>query len=220
MNSSLITFSDLKREIRNTPNIEHRYGRFLDLLPKYDKRGKDESWDLWYFQLNTEMCLKFAEYFLTRITQNSPSLNFDDLRMFFGSFCTYLYASLESFAHEINIFYEMNLKRSLVGIKEIAKHLKYEKKNISSHLQKIYSDDDFKMLFEYRNTIVHGYVYPILGMDGRLLLQTKPRIGRFSFLGDSFDTKEFCYRLFPKVQSFIKEGWKYFSKDELSNNIE
>lgn len=86
INSSLITLSDLKREIRNTPNIKHRYGQFLDLLPKYDKRGIDESWDLWYFQLNTEMCFKFAEYFLNKITQDAERFSFDDLRMFFGSF--------------------------------------------------------------------------------------------------------------------------------------
>lgn len=112
------------------------------------------------------------------------------------------------------------MKRSLVGIKEIAKRLKHNKKNLSSHLQKIYNDDDFRMLFEYRNTVVHGYVYPVIGIDGRLLLKTKPRTNRFSFFGDSFDTKEFCSRLFPKVKSFIKEGWKCFAEDELSYNLE
>lgn len=220
MNSNLVTFSDLKRKIRNIPDIKYRYGKFLDLLPKYDRRGEDESWDLWYFSLNTEICLKFAEYFLNKITQNSDNRTFDDLRMFLGAFCTYLYAGLESFAHETNIFYEINLKRSSVGIKQIAKHFKSKNNNLSFHLRKIYHDDDFKMLFEYRNTIVHGYVYPMLGMDGRLLLRTNPRIGRFSFYGKSFDANEFCSRLFPKVQSFIKEGWKCFTKDELIYNID
>jgi hypothetical protein len=229
MDLSTITFADLKAQIKDTQNLQHRYDKFLDELIKYDRRGKDESWDLWYFSINTDMCLKFAESFLQKIIdldneekeflqglKKESKYNFNDIRMFYGSFCMYLFAALESFAHEINIFYEINLKRSAVGIKSLAILFKTKRNTLASHLQIILTDRDFKMLFEYRNTIVHGYVYPMLGIERRLLLKNNPRVGRFSFDEKGFDVIEFCSRIFPKTREFIKAGWKCFTKDELT----
>jgi hypothetical protein len=130
------SFQDIKNDSKSysvtDPSKESRYGRFLDLLvePQNDQRGTDPLWDLWYFSDNTEFCRGSAALYLKQIKESATEHNlftklqpsnfsFDDLRRQFGSFSFYLYSSLDSFAHEVNLFYELGLPRIEVSISTI-----------------------------------------------------------------------------------------------------
>lgn len=65
-------FSDLKKDVCDDiiqdPSKGSKYGKFLNkLVFEDDRRGKDKSWDLWYFSDNTEFCRDSAKYFLGQI---------------------------------------------------------------------------------------------------------------------------------------------------------
>jgi len=230
-------FADIKKEIYGfevkDPSKESKYGKFLDTLVfKYDLRGKDERWDLWYFSDNTEFCRDSAKHFLEKIkeqygehgklhkSEKDHDFRFNKLRILFGCFCFYLYAALESFAHEINIFYEIDIDRKKVGIKKIAGELRKRKKDcaLSNHLQTMFSDTDFEKFFEYRNTVMHGYVYPISGDREGLFLKDEPKIEMFSFEGMNTNLLDFCTVSYSKVCDFICKGWRCFEIDELTDS--
>lgn len=227
-------FADIKKEIYSfvvkDPLSESKYGKFLDLLAwEYDLRGKDNKWDLWYFSNNTEFCRDSAKHFLEEIKEqyeelkkfrNSEKNNLfriSKVRMSFGCFCFYLYAALESFAHEINIFYELNTKRK-VTITNINKELKNKKKDceLYKHFEIMFSDPNFKKIKEHRNAVAHGYVYPVSIKGEGCFVPDRLRIEKISFKNTNTDLLPCCQVLFTKVNNFICKGWRCFEIDELT----
>lgn len=231
------SFKEIKEEISKleikSPLSESKYGKFLDTIVlgfdqngKYDQRGKDKRWDLWYYSNNTEFCRDSAKYFLEKIkrehekymelqkNKKNHGFKFDNLRRLFGCFCFYLYAALESFAHEINIFYEINMCRRGVSITKIKKQLN-KNYTLFEHLQKAYSDKDFKDFIDYRNALMHGYVYPISGKSEGLFLKNKPRNERFSFDDMDINIMVFCDSSYSTISNLICKGWRHFEEDEL-----
>jgi hypothetical protein len=71
-----------------------------------------------------------------------------------------------------------------------------------------------KFLFEFRNAIVHGYVFPISGTSSGIFLTKKPR-EVVTFNSSDLELISFCKRIYDKIFDFITEGWKSFSVDEL-----
>lgn len=227
------TFAEIKAEIRDDSSIKHhKYGRFLDRLIDYDQRGKQAAWDLWYFSHNTDWCIAASNQFLQEITQQGreyhaiqqnlsakTALSFDKLRVSFGSFCVYLHAALESFAHETNLFYEIDMSRKDVGIKQLAKKLAGRTEfSLSPHLQLVnpdspHADSDLKMLIAYRNRIAHGYVYPISGM---LLKEDPPQNQIIDFEDLDVNLVDFAKNVHDRVVEFIAQGWLCFTEDKLT----
>jgi hypothetical protein len=126
------TWDELKEELRVDPDRESLYGRFLDKLALgTDLRGREPVGDLWYFSENTDFCLTAASRYLRAIESQSAlwleakgkveslkssKFRMEDVRINFGCFSFYLYAALESFSHEINIFYGLDLDRKSVAL--------------------------------------------------------------------------------------------------------
>jgi len=229
-------FREIKRELYEViiryPERESKYGIFLDkLATEYDRRGEDELWDLWYFSLNTDFCRNSATHFLDEIrgqvaayrkregtTGIGSNFNADRLRMLHGCFCFYLYAAMESFAHEINLFYEMNLRRRSVSITRINSQLAKERSTsvLSKHLQEMLSNPVIEGFLDYRNAIMHGYVYPISMNGDRVGIGDAPRSSLFSFGGQYLDVLDFCEKSHTNVNRLISKGWRCFEIDELS----
>jgi len=191
-----MTLADIKGIVRLCADQSFRYSRFLDLLlPEIDKPDRDPNWDLWFFSDNTTFCMDSAKIICDeilklgaqyRIIQQDNNadvkFNFIDIRRKFAAYCMFLYATLESFAHEVNIFYECSLQRFDVKISKIASRLREVRRgaSLNDHLRKIDAsqneiDEDIKFLFQYRNAIVHGYVFPISGTSSGIFLTKKPR---------------------------------------------
>jgi len=134
----------------------------------------------------------------------------------------FLYAAVEFFLHEVNFFYECSLQRFDVKISKIAPRLREVRRgaSLNDHLHKIDAsqneeiDDDIKFLFEFRNAIVHGYVFPISGTSSGIFLSKKPR-EVVTFNSSDLELISFCKRIYDKIFDFITEGWKSFSVDEL-----
>lgn len=236
-------FGEIKKEICDI-NIssakESKYGKFLDKLvsPDYDRRREDGDWDLWYFSDNTEFCKKSARYYLEEIEKQfnehkklrrdldddealaRNEFRFERLRRIFGCFSFYLYASLESFAHEINIFYELKMDRRKVSIKEMEKLLKIRRENSSllPHLERFLSHIDVQTFRNYRDAIMHGYVFPISGHGDELFIKENPKYTPFSFEHSGLNLLGFCKKSYSEVDSFICRGWRCFENDELSTS--
>jgi len=224
----MATLRDLKDIIRRDAQAENRYGRFLDLLAKTDERGTDPNWDLWYFSQNTDFCIFAARQARDEISELGSQLKtkqqnidadvsftFHDLRRAFAVFCMFAHASLESFAHEINIFYELEIPRKDVAIRTIATSLP-SGTTLQKHLQRFLIEQDTRMLVEYRNAVVHGYVFPISGASSGLFLTATPRGGFFDFDSNDVELISLTDRVVDKTKVFIADGWKCFSRDELS----
>lgn len=234
-------FSEIKTELYHVtisdPAKESKYGKFLDKLAmEYDRRGEDENWDLWYFSDNTEFCRDSAKHYLEEIENQftehhkwysalekgeldtKHEFRTDRLRRFFGCFCFYLYAALESFAHEVNIFYELGVNRQDVAVKRIKGQLERKGKPYAllSHLDSLSSDPDLRIFFEYRNAIMHGYVYPLSLSKDAFFVKGSPKDALFSFNDININLLAFCRESYSKVNGFICKGWRYFEKDELS----
>jgi hypothetical protein len=234
-------FHEIKKEFHSItiehPERETKYGMFLDkLATEYDQRGENELWDIWYFSLNTDFCRDASVELLNeireqiaayRIIQNSKGsqegsgnndFNIDKLRRLHGSLCFYLYAAMESFAHEINLFYEINQRRRDVNLTRINKHLKNERGAcaLSKHLQEMLSNPVIKEFLDYRNAIMHGYVYPISMQKNRIGIGGDPRSSLFSFKRRYIDILDFSEKSHTNINHLIVEGWRCFERDELS----
>jgi hypothetical protein len=236
-----MTLADIKGIIRQDADQSFRYSRFLILLqPEIDKPDRDPNWDLWFFSDNTTFCrdsakiirdeiLEYgAQYRIIQQDKNADvGFTFIDLRRKFASYCMFLYAAVESFLHEVNLFYECGLQRFDVKISKIAPRLREVRRgaSLNDHLHKIYAsqnkeiDDDIKFLFEYRNAIVHGYVFPISGTSSGIFLTKKPR-EVVTFNSSDLELISFCKRIYDKISDFINDGWKCFSVDELGQSRE
>ena len=145
----------------------------------------------------------------------------DKLRMYFSSFCFYLYAALESFAHEINIFYELNEDREKkVGILRMERLLQKHDKDCSliNHLKTLKSDSGFMLFFDFRNAIMHGYVFPLSIDSQGFFLQGNPKDVLFSFKDMNINLLVFCRESYSKISTFICNGWRCFEVDELTAN--
>ncbi len=228
-----MTLDDVKDIIRKDADQNLRYSRFLKLLePEIDKANMDPNWDLWYFSHNTTFCIDSAKIIRDEILECEAQyktkqqdknadveFTFIDLRRKFAACCMFLYATLESFAHEVNIFYECKRPRRDVKISTIAAEL-CQGKTLKNHLKKINTsraddtDQDIKLLIEYRNAIVHGYVFPISGTSDGLFLTKAPR-QIFTYNSHDFELFSFSGRIYDKIFNFIVDGWKCFSSDEL-----
>jgi hypothetical protein len=129
-------------------------------------------------------------------------------------------ASLESFAHETNILYELNLPREIVTLKRIVKELKTKqgKSKLLTHLLQCFDSDEIKKYFEYRNSLTHGFVYPIGISDGKIFVPSQPRTWKFSFGSLDQELSSFCTPIFKSVDDLIRNGWKCFSADELTTH--
>jgi hypothetical protein len=236
------TLSEIKRELFHVtitdPSKESKYGKFLDkLVFEYDQRGKDENWDLWYFSDNTEFCRDSAKHYLNEIEKQfsehhkwynaleqgeldtKHDFRADKFRRLFGCFCFYLYAALESFAHEINIFYELGERRRDVSIKRIKTQLarKGTSYSLLGHLDLLSSDPELRTFFEYRDAIMHGYVYPLSFTKEAFFVKGSPKDALFSFSNININLLDFCKESYSKVNAFICKGWRYFEIDELSS---
>jgi len=232
-----MTLADIKGIIRQEADQSFRYSRFLKLLqPEIDKPDRDHNWDLWFFSDNTTFCMDSARIICDEILEHGVQyyrtiqqhknadvgFTFIDLRRKFASYCMFLYAAVESFLHEVNFFYECSLQRFDVKISKIAPRLREVRRgaSLNDHLHKIYAspneeiDDDIKFLFEYRNAIVHGYVFPISGTSSGIFLTKKPR-EVVTFNSSDLELISFCKRIYDKIFDFINDGWKCFSVDEL-----
>lgn len=222
-----MTLADIKGIIRQDADQSFRYSRFLKLLqPEIDKPDRDPNWDLWFFSDNTTFCRDSARIIRDEILEHGAQyriiqqdknadviFNFIDIRRKFATYCMFLYATLESFAHEVNIFYDCEYPRRTVQITKIATKL-CQGKTLKNHLDQINTDDDIKFLIEYRHAIAHGYVFPISGTSDGLFLTKAPRdLLNFS----SHDRELFLFSgiIYDKIYTFINEGWKCFSNDEL-----
>jgi hypothetical protein len=212
------SFEDVKGEVRADSSIEkHRYSRLLNLLPQpeNDRRGTEPEWDIWYFSQNTDFCLEVAKRFHDSVMQ---SVIGDDLRAHFGGLCIYLYAALESFAHEANLLYGLGQKRRAVTFKRLSEALDSRPgSRLSVHVDEFLSEPTTKRLFAYRDTIAHGYVFPMSGStDGRIVLAERPQDERFEFPDSGLELFELTQAAYSSVYDAIHEGWRCFSADELS----
>lgn len=236
------TFSKIKDEIRHIkitdPLKESKYGRFLDKIGYEDDASNwNELGDLWHFSNNTEFCKRSARYFLDELEKQfdgflkwqeslkefkfseTHGFHLDRPQQLFGSFCFYVYSTLESFAHEINLFYELNEDRENISIKRMSRKLIANGKGQSSlvsHLQIIESDTDLKHFFAYRNAIMHGYIYPIRFDLNGFYVKENPKRPLFSFEGMNLNLLLLSREVLRKVDNWICLGWRCFEKDELS----
>jgi hypothetical protein len=227
-----MTLADIKGIVRLCADQSFRYSRFLDLLlPEIDKPDRDPNWDLWFFSDNTTFCMDSAKIICDeilklgvkyRIIQQDKNadvkFNFIDIRRKFAVYCMFLYATLESFAHEVNIFYECKCSRRAVQITKIGSKL-CQGKTLKNHLHTIDNDPDIKFLIEYRHAIAHGYVFPISGTSDGLFLTKAPR-EVFNFNSHDLELFSFSGTIYDKIFRFINEGWKCFSNDELGQPLE
>ncbi|HEX5270026.1 MAG TPA: hypothetical protein VFW33_06055, partial [Gemmataceae bacterium] len=141
-------FDDLKNEIRISVDgkANSKYAAFLDLLvaPANDRRGTDKRWDLWYFSDNTDFCRMSARSFLEQVKaqgqeflklhkEEDNQFTFERIRRHFGCFSFYLYAALESFSHETNILYGLEMPPKKVSITAVLENLP-ERSGLRSHL--------------------------------------------------------------------------------------
>ncbi len=225
----MMTLADIKRSLIEDSNAKHTYGAFLDRLAASDLREKDATGDLWYFSFNTDFCLDSAEHFLSEIstqileytkTKDSSAdskFNFDTTRRFFGCLCFYLYSALESFAHETNLFYELNLDRRKVSITTISTALKKLRADCSllAHLETALADPLVVRFLDYRNAIVHGYIFPLAGYPTGLFIKTAPRSEIFTFQDTDVELESFCNESFSRIKNLITISWIRFSRDEL-----
>ena len=208
----MTTLCDLKLEILNyqisDPSHESKYGKFLDKMAlEYDLRGKVPAWDLWYYSDNTEFCrdsagelLRSIECQVQEYLRFSQSPNTEpsaphafrvlELRRCFGSFLFYMYASLESFAQEINIFYELPIFRRNVSIWKIGKSINPDK-SIYSHLQSALYNDSMQLFRKYRNTVMHGYVFPLSMDSNGIFIKESPQQEPFTFQGHNRNILDF-----------------------------
>jgi len=70
---------------------------------------------------------------------------------------------------------------------------------------------------DYRDAIMHGYVFPISGKETGLYLKVEPKMEGFSFHGLMTDTiQSFCESSYITVTDFIGKGWRCFEADELT----
>jgi hypothetical protein len=226
-----MTLADIKGIIRQDADQSFRYSRFLKLLqPEIDKPDRDPNWDLWFFSDNTTFCMESAGIIRNEILEHGAQyriiqqdknadvkFNFIDIRRKFAAYCMFLYAALESFAHEVNIFYDCKCQRRDVKISTIANKL-CQGKTLKNHLDKINTkkdiDKDIKFLIEYRHAIAHGYVFPISGTSDGLFLTKAPR-EVLNFNSHDLELFSFSESICDKIFNFIEEGWKCFSNDEL-----
>jgi hypothetical protein len=222
-----MTLADIKGIIRQEADQSFRYSRFLKLLqPEIDKPDRDPNWDLWFFSDNTTFCRNSARIICVEILEHGVQyriiqqdknadviFNFIDIRRKFAAYCMFLYAALESFAHEVNIFYDCKCQRRAVKISTIAKKL-CQGKTLKNHLDKINADEDIKFLIEYRHAIAHGYVFPISGTSDGLFLTKAPR-DVLNFNSHNRELFSFSESICDKIFNYIDEGWKCFSSDEL-----
>lgn len=218
-------FADIKKE-------ESKYGKFLHRLEtEHDLRNSDERWDLRYFYDNTEFCRDSAKHFLEKLREQRTQLkkfhareehDFTsfEFRITFGCFCFYLYASLESFAHEINILYELRIDRSQVKITGMGKELEKNRKEsaLYEHFESNFSDPDFKKFLNFRNAIAHGYVYPISYTNEGIFVRDDLKTKNLSFEEMNTDLVPFCERIYSKIFDFICKGWRCFDIDELADS--
>jgi hypothetical protein len=223
-----MTLADIKGIIRQDADQTFRYSQFLKLLqPDIDKPDKDPNWDLWYFSNNTSFCMDSARIICDEILEHGVQycrttqqhknadvgFTFMDLRRKFASYCMFLYATLESFLHEVNIFYECGLRRFDVKFSKIAFRLREVRRgaSLNDHLHKIDAkknkeiDEEIKFLFEYRNAIVHGYVFPISGIHSGIFLTKEPR-KVVTFNSSDLELISFCKHIYDKIFDFINKG--------------
>jgi hypothetical protein len=203
-----------------------KYGAFLEkLVTGGDRRGEDEQWDLWYFSFNTDFCRESARYFLDEICNEvakhkepDSAFNVDMLRRLHGCLCFYLYSALESFAHEINIFYDMHQDRRMVSLKAVSELLAKRRgaSALSKHLQEILATPVMKVFLDYRNAIMHGYVYPIRMAGEHIGIGKDPRSPLFSFDKSYYDVLDFSEKSYATVDHLIVRGWQCFEQDELT----
>ena len=225
------TFAEIKLKIRADPDLRDRYSHFLDELWRYNENmRKISSWDIWYFSDNTDFCLDSAKHYRDEFDlliaayksfqeekrEVRDGFTFNKVRRVFGSLFFYLYAALESFAHETNILYDLKLQRRKVSINRVSIELKKKRCKLDAHMKTFLEKPNVKMFITYRDAIMHGYVYPLSGSKKSLLLKRNPKIEPFSFSDVDQNFEHFVDSSFSEVKEFIRDGWKCFSLDELS----
>ncbi len=226
----MLTFDEIKNKIKETDEPE-RYGGFLTMLERNEQNSTNPKWDITYFSNNTEFCINSAKMNLNKMRELSEnfklmlqgntdecSFSFDELRRELGSFCVFLSAALDSFAHETNILYGCGKNRRDVELLKILKCSKLDGKALGEHLSSVKpgNDLDFDFLRGYRNAVAHGYVFPVNGSKDGLFLAKNPRGEMVEKKLCELELVSFFERIFDKIDIFIKEGWMCFSKDELS----
>lgn len=227
-------FEKIKKSVQASDITEHRYSYLLDLLIEHDMRGADSDWDLWYFAKNTDDCFCFARYHLKELAAMAKKLdtwnsngkngklrfNTNDARRSFCSFCSFLCTTLDSFAHEINILYQLEIQRHRVSFKSVPRHLKQRDRSwdLISHMEMMVQRPCFLLLDEYRNSLAHGFVQPLtIGKDDWYLndldnkrqnpikMSNVRNIGMVNFSSD----------IYREIDEFLKKGWQCFTHDQL-----
>lgn len=78
------------------------------------------------------------------------------------------------------------------------------------------SDASLQLFRDYRNAVMHGYVFP-LSMDASgIFIKESPKEEPFRFEGHFRNLLDFCNESFAKVSDFICTGWRCFERDELT----
>lgn len=235
------TLSDIKREIFEIviqdPSSESKYGRFLDkLVLDEDRRGIDPDWDLWYFSDNTEFCMESAKCFMNAINKQisdhgrfvkdldrkqpaETSFEFKKLRRLMGCFFFYLCSALESFAHEINIFYDLKKNRKDVTLFKIQKIVLSQRADcaLCGHMKAMKSQPVHRILRTYRNAFAHGYVFPITADNGSIYISDHPQDPQFSFASSTKDLATVAELAKQYMNKYIYNGWRCFEQDELTD---
>jgi len=238
----MASWDHLKRELYDVvienPSRESKYGEFLNkLVFEDDRRGKDPLWDLWYLSDNTEFCRRSMRHYSSEIVDqlaeyarleqsfqdNEPGeshFSFDKLRMLIGSLFFYQFSALESFAHEVNLFYGLGLKRGDVSLIRVRREMARQRpgRKLAQHIKVMEAKDKYNLSRSYRNAAAHGHVFPIHGSSDSILVPVKPKHEPFSFDGDKVDLRELVQGSTTLVDEYICLGWRCFEHDELSRH--
>lgn len=143
---------------------------------------------------------------------------YDDIRRTHGSFCFYLYAAIESFLHEVNLFYELEIPRRYVQLDRIRKEVRKNHRDakICDHINEYSRNPIIKGFREYRNAVAHGRVYPMKGVGNQIGIGSDPFNQPFNIESGYYDILDFCERSITNVDSLIVQGWRCFEADELT----